>query len=127
MTFKETVGTVVANVIFWGTIASGVYMCNKEEIPPTQKVISGIPLSVFADSYRHGGSISAIVSVDRKPVIVHTGKYPVEGYNSDVVALIQSEISDGDQEEIKLTGHFEQDRFQFQSIQANGYTIHFRE
>lgn len=97
--------------------------------PPQYQTLSGKPISV-AESYSHYyGSLSTVIEVEGTKVLAtvySAGNEPNNLKNiSEGVALIQSEISDGDNDLITLKGYFSEGRFNVKSLNANGYQIDF--
>ena len=66
-------------------------------------------------------------------VVIDKNGKKILGYNncgyflaySKAGALIQSEINDGDNDSIELTGNYEENTFKIKSVKANGYKIDF--
>jgi len=88
-----------------------------------RQTITGIPLSVVSDSYASlGGTLATVIDIEDKKVLGYSNSGSTRALTL-AVALIQSEISDGDNEQISLTGHYVEDRFAIESVRANGYTV----
>ena len=92
--------------------------------------IKGKPISVDTEIYYHTkGSISTVIETEGKKVLC---SYKTDGWKnidclilSEANALIQSEINDGDDESIELTGKYNGNKFEINSLKANGYEINF--
>jgi hypothetical protein len=83
------------------------------------QLISGQPVSVSGN----GRVLSIALNVEGKPFLGY------QFVNSDIInyviaeALIESEISDQDEERIELYGRYNEDVFEIEKIYANGYQI----
>lgn len=88
--------------------------------------IFGRPISVSYNA-GEGAKIAVVLEANERKVLAH--RYSVFTSSDDCLdasALVQSEILDGDDEEIELTGRYdEQGRFIIESIKANGHKIDF--
>lgn len=84
--------------------------------------LSGKPISVAENDL----TLSTVIEVDSKKILA-IGYSGITGRVSEGVALIQSEISDGDNEQILLIGKYNNEgRFEIDSLKANGYQVDFR-
>lgn len=91
--------------------------------------ISGVPVSVsFNPAYDH---VSTVVSTGNEMIlcegIVREGGDGRSKTSRNLIALVQSEINDGDNEEIKLKGYYGEDygkkAFDFNELDVQGYHI----
>lgn len=132
MTLRKTLCALVA--------AAVIELAGCSEKQETQKDIKlfGKPVSVaYAIDTEHAyGAFAAVFNVEGKMLLAYkigsniqpTGHSPVIA-----AALLQSEIDDGDNELVKLTGQYvftglyKGDDFELSSIEANGYTIKLKE
>lgn len=96
------------------------------------QTIKGKPLSVDGEIFYHTkGSLSIVIEVEGKKVLCFYNTNGVSNIDSltlsNANALIQSEINDGDDESIELTGTYKGNKFTINSLTANGYTVNFEE
>lgn len=94
---------------------------------PKYETITGLPISV-GEFYDHGyGSIATvIVGAEGKIILAEYGGRLNTKTAARAQALIQSEINDGDNDEIELYGYYQADgTFKMQSLEANGYKVEF--
>ncbi len=109
---RATLATAVSALC----LTAGVYALNK--CSPIEETVTGLPVLVSYDN-----SVHLIIDKD--------GAYQScvsEGQNNLVEAnyLIQSEIDDGDKEDVILEGNFKNGVFYFHSVSANGYEINLK-
>ncbi len=134
----------LTNIVLAGALALGMAGCKNEGLntrldynakpakPAKQyETISGIPLSVSEVSDRCGGCVAMVLEVEDRPVLAYAcngiaAQRDILANVVKAVALVQSEIVDGDSEEVQLTGRYDGNEFRVKSITANGYTIDFK-
>ena len=114
------------------TIATiGLAGCSEKSVEEIQKDITifGKPISVVytPNTYSEYGGFTGVFEVNGKPLLAYKQwKSNKEGFpNAKAAALIQSEMNDGDDELVNLTGQYRGDQFELSSIEANGYKINF--
>ena len=94
---------------------------------PRTLTLRGKPLSVSMAYGRYWGSLATVLEVDGKEVLASVGSRSGPGELVRAAALIQSEISDGDNEKVELIGkYYREDKFSIYMVRANGHTIDFR-
>ena len=89
--------------------------------------ISGIPLSVEHNSqgYTYARRLAIVVDVDDKKIFAYNPRYNTEKF-LDAATIIQSEMNDGDNEAIELTGRYESPTtFKIKAVRANGFEVKF--
>ena len=106
---------------------------NAKPVKPAKQyeTISGIPLSVSEVSDKYGGCVAMVLEVEDRPVLAYACNGVVVQRDvlesvAKAVALVQSEIVDGDSEEVQLTGRYDGNEFRVKTVSANGYTIEFK-
>lgn len=133
---KSLASLVLVGLSTLGSSNNGHRISYNLTVPPVT-TIKGIPLSVqqngdFGKRGEQMFNLATVLDVDGKKVLA-------SGYNSttlafnghpslrvlEAAALIQSEMNDGDNEPIELTGEYSGNRFNIQSVTANGYRINF--
>ena len=127
MTIKNTLCTLVA------VAAIGLGGCSErpvEEIATKDITISGKPISVAYNPNTHSeyGAFAAVFDVEGKMLLTYKkgSNMQLRGLSGvKATALIQSEIDDGDDESVKLTGQYRGNEFELSSIEANGYKVNF--
>lgn len=105
----------------------GVSGCRESEPQSGYQLISGYPISVGVGEYEgYDGSFSAELDVDGKKILAYrSGKYMNQKF-AEAAVLIQSEISDGDNEKVELLGYYATSTtFIIKSIKANGHQVNF--
>lgn len=118
-TIKNSICALVAAL----SIGCGSSQNNSQ---PTYQTIKGRPLSVAIEQDHGGGHFSTVVDIDGKKVLcLFNSDVSIGCVASEAEALIQSEINDGDDESIELTGTYEGNKFNINSVTANGYTVDF--
>ncbi len=121
MTIRET----LTNMVLVGVLAFGGVACKNENSNSNTQTISGIPLSAYSND---SDCLATVLDVNGTKVLSYTysGNLSMRHVlNTKGVALIQSEINDGDNEPIRLTGQYEGNHFKISSIEANGYKIDY--
>ena len=88
------------------------------------QTIRGAPISVAESYARMEGSLATVLDVEGKHVLAYTSNGNTRS-NAEATALIQSEISDGDEEPIELMGNYDGNRFVIKRVNANGYQVNF--
>ncbi len=91
--------------------------------------ISGYPLSTGESYAKRDGSIATVLRLDDGTTVL-AYKNVISNYGTKEIAqaqaIIESEINDGDNEKIELTGQYEDlTTFQIKSIRANGHEVIF--
>lgn len=108
----------LTSIALAGTIAlSG---CSNKD----NQTLNGLPISVGESFARKYGTLATVIDINGKKVLGYS-RYSTTLKNAEAVALIQSEISDNDNEPVELTGKYVDDRFEIKSIKANGYQVDF--
>ena len=102
-------------------------MHNIEEKYPA--VIIGKPLSVAPDAGESFDYIAVVLEVDAEDVLAITDVEHDKELTA-AIAIIQSEISDGDEEPIELRGYYsdygdDKGRLIIQYVKANGLEVKF--
>lgn len=128
---NKTICAVVASIAIGFGGCGWKSQPTNQNIQQTYQTIQGKPISVDTEIYQHTkGSISTVLEVDGKKVLC---SYSTNGWTniysltlSNANALIQSEINDGDDELIELTGQYIGNEFKISSLKANGYVVSFR-
>ena len=93
------------------------------------QTIRGLPISVAGGEYGGIYTLAIVLDVEGRHVLAR--KYGVSHVTKSLlrnvsgVALVQSEISDGDEEPIELRGRYDGDIFEIKGISANDYNIDF--
>lgn len=107
-----------------GIVAAAALACSGQpNQEPKYETITGTPLSVAQFSGRLGGYVSTVIQTEGKTILTQSD-YCLGVVCSNAEALIQSEITDGDDEPIELTGQYQADgTFKFSKVKANGMTI----
>ncbi len=134
MTIKNTLCALVAAATI------GLAGCNECDKRPVEKIqgditIFGKPLSVayLPNTHSEHGSFAAIFNVKGKILLtyVEENNLPKAFSYAKASALIQSEINDEDDEDVKLTGQYKGTGFDYEfklsSIEANGYEVNLKE
>lgn len=105
--------------------------CEKEESAKkpyenSYEKIRGIPLSVGVSygPFNDRSDIATVIEIEGKKVLGYARSRKGDKI-AEAAALIQSEINDGDDEPIELTGSYNEDKFSIDSIRANGYVVNF--
>ncbi len=114
----------LTSFLFLGTL--GLSGCVENNVSKEKyAVVSGKPLSVAGYAHENHSYLSVVIDVEGKNLL---GKaYPVwSGEAFDAVAIIQSEINDGDDDKIELRGSYSGDNFHITSFSANGYDFYFK-
>ncbi|HLC77760.1 MAG TPA: hypothetical protein VJH92_01415 [Candidatus Nanoarchaeia archaeon] len=110
--------------IVLGTTLLGSLGCSAESSIESKKlVLQGKPISVGESYGENRGSLATIIDIEGKLVLAQ--RYVYCKASSEALALVQSEINDGDNESITLYGEYEDNRFIMDSLTANGYTVDF--
>ncbi|HLC56084.1 MAG TPA: hypothetical protein VJJ23_02500 [Candidatus Nanoarchaeia archaeon] len=89
--------------------------------------ISGIPLSVEQNPRGYGtiGRIATILDINGNKIFAYNSGTGSNKY-LDATVIIQSEMNDGDNEKIELTGQYESPTtFKMKSVRANGLEVIF--
>ncbi|MBI4170533.1 MAG: hypothetical protein HY514_02480 [Candidatus Aenigmarchaeota archaeon] len=101
-----------------------------ETYPAGEITLRGKPVSAAGTYGQSGGCIAAVLDVGNKYVLAVS---PLDfagdstERNAEAVALIQSEIRDGDEEPLEMTGRYEENgKFLIKSLRANGYEVVFK-
>lgn len=83
--------------------------------------ISGTPVNMNIN----GGNLVTLLQVEGASILAYADYYHRNG--PIAAQLLRSEIVDGDNETVVLTGWYENDNreFEIDSLTANGYTIYF--
>lgn len=92
------------------------------------RTISGLPISVAGYYARYSGAIAIVIEIEGKKILAYneTGRDTLQYAKAN--ALIQSEISDGDNEKIELSGNYiNNSEFLMKSVKANGHRVNFLE
>ena len=97
------------------------------------ETITGIPLSTGESYARDLGTFAVVIEQEGKHILARSGLSgnSEQQYGTGTIqkataqALVESEMNDGDDEPIELTGHYQDDRFIISSLKANGYTVNF--
>lgn len=111
-------------------VAIGVAGCsNNTSTKPEYQIISGQPISVEQNYAHSAGTIATVIKGNDKPILAYRTINSIllrtEEYAKAAV-LIQSEISDGDKENIELSGHYnDRGEFVMSRVKANGYQVDF--
>ena len=100
---------------------------SRSEAPQEHEKIRGIPLSVSGTSADYSGGLAVVIDIQGRKILGYTSGLHGPIKYAEAVALIQSEINDGDNETIELTGNYEYNKFRIRSIKANGYELEFKE
>lgn len=89
--------------------------------------ISGIPMGLGESYARTSGSLAVVLKVPNQsqPVLAYTYISLDCRTSAEAQALIQSEINDGDEEEIELFGKYDGKKFQIKRLKANGLEVDF--
>lgn len=108
---------------------------NIAEGKPKDITISGKPISVAytSNTYSEYGAFAGVFEVDGKLLLAYrsrTGEKFASNQdeslpNAKAAAVVQSEMNDGDNELVSLTGQYRKNQFELSSIEANGYKIDF--
>lgn len=126
---KLGIGAIVLTLASPGIAALGFTACSpvaKQE----QKIetLWGKPISVQVIGGHGYGYLSTVVENEKgEYVLCRTGHNWSMPKLSDLAALIDSEIKDGDDEFITIKGKYNGDMFRMESVSANGYTIQKKE
>ncbi|MBI5064760.1 hypothetical protein HZA97_00860 [Candidatus Woesearchaeota archaeon] len=121
-----TVTSIADNAVSKNTASN-----NTSSVSNTVQTIRGKPLSV-SETYGHGnGTVATVVDVDGKKVLAYIPLDQSAGGNgicavAQATALFQSEIADGDDDFVELTGSYDPNgTFKISSLSANGYKVDF--
>ena len=129
------------NLGLWALVTAlslGLSGCKEEEKEKRYQRLSGRPLSAVLEYKDHSGALVIVLErfEDSKKVLAYS-EAPHEGLllpYTKAVALVQSEIVDGDNDVIDLVGEYEgyvegeggiSRKFKIKSVKANGYTTDF--
>jgi hypothetical protein len=104
---------------------------NNSSIP--YQTIKGIPISVGESCVNLSGNLATVIDIDGKKLLGYTNyRYSnIKNFfsylkdNTEATVLIQSEISDGDNEPIELIGTYVGNKFKIKTVKANGYQVDF--
>ena len=133
MDFKKSLCAVAAAASI-GLLADGCEISlslghnekSYEEKPKNVSVYAK-PVSVAYSPYTYEpGAFAGVFEVDGKLLLAYQSN--INGSSLKYIkaaALVQSEINDGDDELVKLTGQYKKDELELSSIEANGYKIDF--
>ena len=126
MSFKKTLCGLL-------TIAAiGAGCCNntgsREHLNkiPEDITLSGKPISVnyTPNSYGYNSAFVGVFEIDGKSLLTYNSLS--RGIQAQKAAVIvESERNDGDDELVKLTGHYNGNEFELSSVEANGYKVDF--
>ncbi len=117
----------LTSLLFVGFLGlSGCVEDNKEQVSKRNYIaVSGKPLSVVGYAHENHSYLSVVVNFEGKNIL---GKaYPIWSEEAfDALAIIQSEINDGDNDKIELRGNYSGNSFNITSFSANGYDFYFK-
>ena len=105
-------------------VAGAVGCDNSSRVQPAEyETIRGRPLSVASASKEYGADLTTIIDYVGKKIIDN-----LSSSHSNIAkaqALIQSEINDGDDEDIEIMGRYNKfsEEFYISSLKANGHTL----
>ena len=99
-----------------------------KENPLGETTLEGVPLGVQLYSGNVVARLSVVIKVKNNAyVLCYASNLGLHQYDKndllDAAALIESEMNDGDNEEIKLRGYYEGKRFRATSILVNGHMV----
>lgn len=124
---KTLCGLVAAAVTVIGLTAY-----NEKTLKDNEVTIYGNPISATyaprtSESF---GLFEGIFEVDGKPL--STYRFDISSNfissnlsNAEAFKVVQSEINDGDNESVILTGNYRGNQFRLSSLEANGYKVDF--
>jgi len=126
---KMQVRKTLTSIVLVGALALGGIGCSdngqsNQQVNNQYQTIIGVPISVAESYARLKGSLATVLDVEGKYVLAYTSKGNTRT-NAEATALIQSEISDGDEEPIELMGRYDGNRFIIKRVNANGYQVDF--
>ena len=101
---------------------------NQQSNNPYQ-TIRGIPISVANTSRNFSTDLVTVLDVDGRHVLAYAYASGGTIEYTMAVALIQSEISDGDEEPMELSGRYDGyngNRFLIDKVNANGHQVKFK-
>lgn len=114
---------IAARVMGIGLGLAGLIGCEIDVSLPKYQTIEGRPLSVK----REDGYMVGIFRVDGRDIIAYLNSFANK--STDMSALIQAEIDDGDEESVKLFGKYvkegEYERFNIYSMKVGEYKFDF--
>ena len=126
MTIRKT----LTNIVLAGALTLGGVGCssNKSEtataVTTIDTTLYGTPLSASQNSMEYFGAFAAVFDIGGKKVLAyHYGGGSLNHVEAE--ALVLSEILDGDNEEVEISGKYVNDRFELSTLKANGYQINF--
>ncbi|MBS3172004.1 hypothetical protein J4438_00265 [Candidatus Woesearchaeota archaeon] len=123
MTIKKT----LTGIVLVGTLALSGCEDNQKDNQPNNnpyQIIRGAPISVAENYDEWGSTLATVLDINGKHVLAYTSNGRTRS-NAEATALIQSEISDGDEELIELMGNYYENRFVIKRVNANGYQVDF--
>ena len=114
---------IITGALIIGSLAGCRNTSDSNSNLPHKEEVTGIPLSVQIIGGAYTQGFSTVIEIKEGTYLLCT--LPKEhGIGlTEAAALIKSEMNDGDNEPIILTGYRNADRFNILSISANGYTI----
>ncbi|HLC56086.1 MAG TPA: hypothetical protein VJJ23_02510 [Candidatus Nanoarchaeia archaeon] len=94
---------------------------------PEATEISGYPLSTGESYAKSWGSIATVLKLDDNTVLAYVDENNGIPFKvAQAQAIIESEINDGDNEKVELTGEYESPTtFKIKSVRANGLEVKF--
>lgn len=109
-----------------GTVSNTNKIINSTNV----QTIRGKPISVSETYGQSTGTVATVLDVEGNKVLAHVSLDQNSGGNrittvAQATALIQSEINDGDDDLVELTGKYVDGVFQMSSLSANGYKVDF--
>jgi len=129
LTIKKTLCVLVAAATI------GLVGCDQKSANEIQRdleikkeiTISGKPISVaYTPSTKtEYGTFAAVFEIDGKFLLAYRRETDRIIPYAEAAAVVQSEMNDGDNEPVNLIGHYQGNRFELSSIEANGYKIDF--